>query len=88
VRYLNFYGHRELSKRDLCGRLETWSGQRRATKAEVRDKTAIIGYVDFTPAQRDDHYPTVYTTTDGVKLSGSEISQTDALANLGFGQPA
>src|SRR5262249_37926141 len=47
----------------------------------LRGKTVIVGYVDFTPAQRDDHYPTVYTTTEGVKLSGSEILAT-AVANI------
>ena len=47
----------------------------------LRGKTVIVGYADFTPAQRDDHYPTVYTTSDGVKLSGGEILAT-AVANL------
>jgi adenylate cyclase len=85
VRYLNFYGHpgtfRSISYADV---LKPGAGGAEKLAREVRDKTVIIGYVDFTPAQRDDHYPTVYTTTDGVKLSGSEILAT-ALANLSSG---
>ena len=84
VRYLNFYGHpgtfRSVSYADV---LKAGTDSAELTR-EVRDKTVIVGYVDFTPAQRDDHYPTVYTTTDGVKLSGSEILAT-ALANLASG---
>ena len=82
VRYLNFYGYpgtfRSVSYADV---LKPGVGSAEQLAREVRGRTVIVGYVDFTPAQRDDHYPTVYTTTDGVKLSGSEILAT-ALANL------
>jgi adenylate cyclase len=77
VRYLNFYGppgtFRSVSYADVLK-------DGRALE-DVRGKIAIIGYADFTPAQRDDHYSTVYTTSDGVKLSGIELLAT-AVANL------
>jgi adenylate cyclase len=82
VRYLNFYGppgsFRSVSYADV---LKAGSSGSDALASELRGKTVIVGYVDFTPSQRDDHYPTVYTTNDGVKLSGSEILAT-AVANL------
>ncbi len=85
VRYLTFYGppgtFRSVSYADV---LKPGAGSAEQLAREVRGKTVIVGYVDFTPAQRDDHYPTVYTTTEGVKLSGSEILAT-ALANLASG---
>ena len=64
--------------------LKPGAGSAEQLAHEVRGRTVIVGYGDFTPSQRDDHYPTVYTTTDGVKLSGSEILAT-ALANLASG---
>ena len=85
VRYLNFYGHpgtfRSVSFADV---LKRGAGRGEQLARELGGRTVIVGYVDFTPAQRDDHYPTVYTTTDGVKLSGSEILAT-AMANLASG---
>ena len=85
VRYLNFYGHPgtfpSVSYADV---LKPGAESAEQLAREVRGKTVIIGYVDFTTAQRDDHYPTVYTTTDGVKLSGSEILAT-AVTNLASG---
>ncbi len=85
VRYLNFYGYpgtfRSVSFADV---LKPGAGRGEQRAREFGGRTVIVGYVDFTPAQRDDHYPTVYTTTDGVKLSGSEILAT-AVANLASG---
>ncbi|HTS53168.1 MAG TPA: adenylate/guanylate cyclase domain-containing protein [Burkholderiales bacterium] len=85
VRYLNFYGEagtfRSVSYADV---LKAGAGGDGRVARELGGTTVIVGYVDFTPAQRDDHYPTVYTTTDGVKLSGSEILAT-AVANLASG---
>jgi adenylate cyclase len=85
VRYLNFYGppgtFRSVSYADV---LKGGAGRDGQLGRELSGKTVIVGYVDFTPAQRDDHYPTVYTTTDGAKLSGSEILAT-AVANLASG---
>jgi adenylate cyclase len=85
VRYLNFYGQPgtfpSVSYADVL-KLASRSGAQ--LSQELRGKTVIVGYVDFTPAQRDDHYPSVYTTSDGVKLSGSEILAT-AVANLASG---
>ena len=82
VRYLNFYGQpgtfRSVSFADVIKPGAIPNGQ---LIREIRGRTVIVGYVDFTPDQRDDHYPTVFTTTDGVKLSGSEILAT-AVANL------
>jgi adenylate cyclase len=82
LRYLNFYGYpgtfQTLSYADLLKGTTAGGSQ---VLQELRGKTVIVGYVDFTPAQRDDHYPTVYTTSDGVKLSGAEILAT-AVANI------
>ena len=80
IRYLNFYGYpgtfRSVSYADV---LKGATGGQ--LMQDLRGKTVIVGYVDFAPTQRDDHYPTVFTTDDGVKLSGSEILAT-AVANL------
>ena len=82
IRYLNFYGppgtFENISYADIIGDAQR-SGEE--TGKRLAGKTVVVGYVDFTPAQRDDHYSTVYTTEDGVKLSGAEILAT-AIANL------
>jgi adenylate cyclase len=82
VRYLNFYGYPgtfpSVSYADVLTAATSGGGH---ALQELRGKTVVVGYADFTPAQRDDHYPTVYTTSDGVKLSGGEILAT-AVANL------
>jgi adenylate cyclase len=85
VRYLNFYGPPgSFASISYAEALNSAKGDSARLSQQLRGKTVIVGYVDFTPAQRDDHYPTVYTTTDGVKLSGSEILAT-AVANLAAG---
>ncbi len=82
TRYLNFYGYpgtfQTISYADVLKGATSGASQ---VLQELRGKTVIVGYADFTPSQRDDHYPTVYTTSDGVKLSGGEILAT-AVANL------
>ena len=85
LRYLNFYGpagtFSTLRYADLIADGQRGNGK---TFELLRGKTAIVGYVDVTPGQRDDHYPTVYTNEDGVKLSGAEILAT-AIANVETG---
>jgi len=72
VRYLNFYGPAgTFSNVSFAEVLKPGARAGEELARQVRGRTVIVGYVDFTPAQRDDQYPTVYTTTDGVKLSGS-----------------
>jgi len=82
LRYLNFYGYPgtfpSVSYADV---LKAANGGGGPALQQLRGKTVVLGYVDFTPSQRDDHYPTTYTTSDGVKLSGAEILAT-AIANL------
>lgn len=82
TRYLNFYGppgtFPMVGYADLLADAQRGGGP---SFALIRGKTAIVGYVDLTTGQRDDHYPTVFSTQDGVKLSGAEILAT-AISNM------
>src|SRR6185437_12298077 len=82
LRYLNFYGYPgtfpSVSYADVLKGATAGGGP---ALQQLRGKTVVLGDADFTPLQRDDHYPTVYTTSYGVKLSGAEILAT-AIANL------
>jgi adenylate cyclase len=85
TRYLNFYGPAGtfpmVSYADVLADAQRDGG---ATFERIRGKTAIVGYVDLTTRQRDDHYPTVFSNLDGVKLSGTELLAT-AVANIETG---
>jgi adenylate cyclase len=82
TRYLNFYGppgaFPMVGYADLLEDAQRGGGP---SFARIRGKTAIVGYLDLTTGQRDDHYPTVFSTRDGVKLSGAEILAT-AISNI------
>jgi len=79
VHYFNFYGYpgsfATLSYADVLG-----AGA--ADKlAALRGKTIVVGFSELTEVQQDEHYPTVYTNSAGIKLSGAELLAT-AAANL------
>jgi adenylate cyclase len=82
TRYLNFYGPPGtfpiIGYADLLADAQRGGGE---SFRQIRGKTVILGYVDLTTEQRDDHYPTVFSTHEGVKLSGAEILAT-ALSNI------
>jgi adenylate cyclase len=82
IRHLNFYGppgtFPMVSYADVLAEAQRGAGH---AFDQIRGRTAIVGYVDLTTEQRDDHYPTVFSTADGVKLSGTEILAT-ALGNV------
>jgi adenylate cyclase len=82
TRYLNFYGPPGtfpiVDYADLLADAQRGGGK---SFELIRGKTVILGYLDLTTEQRDDHYPTVFSTQDGVKLSGTEILAT-AIANI------
>ena len=82
TRYLNFYGPPGtfpiVDYADLLADAQRGGGP---SFGQVRGKTAIVGYLDLTTEQRDDHYPTVFSSRDGVKLSGAEILAT-AVSNI------
>ena len=85
TRYLNFYGPPGtfpiVGYADLLADAQRGGGP---SFALIHGKTAIVGYLDLTTGQRDDHYPTVFSTQDGIKLSGAEILAT-AIANMETG---
>jgi len=87
TRYLNFYGppgaFPMVGYADLLQDAQRGGGP---SFARIRGKTAIVGYLDLTTGQRDDHYPTVFSTRDGVKLSGAEILAT-AISNIEADSP-
>ena len=82
TRYLNFFGPPGtfpiVDYADLLADAQRGGGK---SFDRIRGKTAIVGYLDLTTGQRDDHYPTVFSTQEGVKLSGAEILAT-AFANI------
>src|SRR4051794_14793038 len=82
TRYLNFFGPPGtfpiVHYADLLADAQRGGGK---SFDRIRGKTAIVGYLDLTTGQRDDHYPTVFSTQEGIKLSGAEILAT-AFANI------
>jgi adenylate cyclase len=79
VRYFNFFGYpgsiATLSYADVLG------GGAAEKLAALRGKAVVVGFSELAEVQQDEHYPTVYTNSAGIKLSGAELLAT-AIANL------
>ncbi len=80
--YLNFYGpaatieylpyHRIIAKQE---------GERPGDTADLKDKVVFVGVAEYNTPQQTDSYYTVYSSADGIDLSGVEIAAT-AFVNL------
>ena len=79
LRYFNFYGYPgsfvTLSYADVLG---TGAADKLGA---LHGKTVVVGFSELAEVQQDEHYPTVYTNSAGIKLSGAELLST-AIANL------
>ncbi len=79
VRYFNFYGYP--GSFTAVSYADVLSAEGSDRLSALRDKIVVVGFSELAEAQQDEHYPSVYTSTAGIKLSGAELLAT-AVANL------
>jgi len=87
IRYLNFYGPPRSIKTIpyyQALQLDTDNRDHQSERENLKDKIVFVGFSGTTQSEQDivrDDYPTVFSSPDGLYISGVEITAT-AFANL------
>jgi adenylate cyclase len=82
LRYVNYYGYPgSFPSLSYAQVLAAAAGFERHRLDAARGRTVVVGFAELSEPQQDEHYPTVFTSSAGIRMSGAELLAT-AIGNL------